>query len=110
MSNVPIWVIFQNLVTFMAAMIRSIEPGRRKAYSVDLRWRVVWQRMALGLKYNEIATNLGISLGTAYNVIKFIRRLVQRLDARGRSKVWIIIMKCSLLVYSLTLPSCNLLN
>jgi len=58
------------LTAFMAAMIRSIEPGRRKAYSVDLQWRVVWQRMALGFKYHEIATNLGISLGTAYNVIK----------------------------------------
>ena len=56
------------------SMVRSVEPGRKKAYSSDLRWRVVWQRLALGLKFHEIATNLGISIGTAYNIIELFER------------------------------------
>ena len=47
---------------------RSAEPSRRAPYSRDLRWRVAWQRLALGLKFREITVNLNISLGTVYNI------------------------------------------
>ena len=57
----------------MATRVRSIEPGRRKPYSADLRWRVVWQHLALGLNYLQIATNLDISLGTAYNIVRLFK-------------------------------------
>ena len=46
----------------------STEPGRKTAYSVDIRWRVVWQRLAKELSFREIARNLNISLGTAHNI------------------------------------------
>ena len=52
----------------MAAM--SAEPGRTKAYSADLRWRIVWQRIGQDLTYREIAANLCISLGTVSNIMK----------------------------------------
>ena len=48
----------------------SAEPQRTKAYSTDLRWRIVWQRIGHGLKYRQIATNLSISLGTVANIMK----------------------------------------
>ena len=48
----------------------SAEPGRKTAYSKDLRWRVVWQRFALNLPLRAIASNLNISVGTAHNVFK----------------------------------------
>ena len=46
----------------------SCEPGRKKAYSEDLRWRVVWQKEAMGLKLKEIARNLSIDTSTACRI------------------------------------------
>ena len=51
-------------------MFRSAEPTRRAPYSNDLRWRIVWQRIALGHGFEKIASNLNISVGTAYNIFK----------------------------------------
>ena len=48
----------------------SAEPGRSKAYSHDLRWRIVWQRIGKGFNYREIATNLSVSVGTVSNIMK----------------------------------------
>ena len=48
----------------------SAEPGRKAAYSSDLRWRVVWQRIGMELSFREIASNLCLSLGTVYNHFK----------------------------------------
>ena len=39
---------------------------RRAPYYNDLRWRFVWQRIALDYRYQKIASNLSISVGTAY--------------------------------------------
>ena len=33
----------------------------------------MWQRIALDLKYEDIARNLNISLGTAYNIFKLFK-------------------------------------
>jgi len=49
----------------------SAEPGRRKAYACDLRWRIVYQRLASGLPYVEIAKNLSVSTSTVYRVFRF---------------------------------------
>lgn len=54
----------------------SAEPARTIAYSPDIRWRVVWQRAAMGLTYKEIATRLQIGIATAY-------RLYKRYEATG---------------------------
>ena len=51
-------------------MSRSAEPTRRAPYSNDLRWRIVWQRIALGHGFEKIASNLNISVGTAHNIFK----------------------------------------
>ena len=48
----------------------SIERSRRKAYSSDIRWRIVWQRIAMDFSYRAIAHNLNISIGTVCNILK----------------------------------------
>ena len=43
----------------------SAEPS---AYSTDIGWRVVWQRIGMGLTYKEIAYRLQIAVGTAHRL------------------------------------------
>ena len=47
---------------------RSAEPGRKTAYLVDLRWRVIYQRLAKELSFEAIAQNLSISRSTACRI------------------------------------------
>ena len=42
----------------------SCEKLRSSAYSEDLRWRVIWQRYALGCSRQEVAGNLSIDKST----------------------------------------------
>ena len=42
----------------------------RKAYACHLRWRIVYQRLARGLPYVEIAKNLSVSTSTVYRVFR----------------------------------------
>ena len=48
----------------------SAEPDRKTVYFKDLRWRVIWQRLVMGLGYREIAHHLNSSVGTAFNTFK----------------------------------------
>ena len=48
----------------------SAEPGRKAPYSIDLRWRVVWQRAGMQLPFRAIARGLNIAVGTVYNIWK----------------------------------------
>ena len=48
----------------------SAEPGRKAHYSSDLRWRMVWQRLAMDLPFYKIARNLNVATGTVHNVFK----------------------------------------
>ena len=48
----------------------SCEPGRKAAYSADLRYRMVWQRVAMELPFKTIACNLSVSVGTVHNICK----------------------------------------
>ena len=48
----------------------SAEPGRKAHYSSDLRWRMVWQRLAMDLPFCKIARNLNVATGTVHNVFK----------------------------------------
>ena len=52
----------------------SAEPGRKSAYSADLRWRVVWQRIAMELSFRRIALNLNISCSTAQTTLKLFEQ------------------------------------
>ena len=44
----------------------SAEPARKKAYSADLRWRIIYQRLAMELPFYKIATNLNVASSTAH--------------------------------------------
>lgn len=49
-------------------MMTSCEPARTAAYSPDIGWRVVWQRVGMELKFKEIAARLHIGVGTAHRL------------------------------------------
>ena len=51
-------------------MTRSYEPNCTSAYSDDLRWRMAWQREALGFTCNQIATNLGVDKSMAHRTVQ----------------------------------------
>ena len=38
----------------------STEPNRKKVYTADIRWRIVYQQITLGLCFTDIAKNLNI--------------------------------------------------
>lgn len=67
----------------------SAEPGRKTAYSTDLRWRVIWQKLGMGLGYRQIAHHLNISVGTVYNTYKLFERTdsVEEKKARKRPEL-----------------------
>ena len=50
--------------------IMSAEPARTAPYGKDLRWRVIWQRIAQDLPFRTIASNLCIAVGTAHNIFE----------------------------------------
>ena len=52
----------------------SIEPNRVRAYQDDLRWRMVYQRKALGYSYKSIATNLGVDIATVWRIVQLFQR------------------------------------
>ena len=46
-----------------------VELGRKTPYSVDLQWRVVWQRIVKDISFEEIGGRLGIASSTAHRII-----------------------------------------
>ena len=46
----------------------SAEPARTRPYSPDIGWRVVWQRLGMGLTFQKIANRLQIGVGTAHRI------------------------------------------
>ena len=40
----------------------------KRPYSVDIHWRIVWQRLSEGLTFAEIAERLNISISTVHRV------------------------------------------
>ena len=48
----------------------SAEPARTTAYSPDIGWRVVWQRLGMDLTFKQIAERLQIAVGTAHRIFK----------------------------------------
>ena len=48
----------------------SCESGRSKAYSSDLKWRVVYQKCSLGLSNTEVAKRLNIDPSTVSRTIQ----------------------------------------
>ena len=56
-------------------MSTTAEPGRRRPYSGDLRWRIVYQRIGMNLTYSKIASNLNVSTATAQRVYMQFERI-----------------------------------
>ena len=55
-------------------MSTTAEPGRRRPYDKDLRWRIIYQRIGMTLTYNRIASNLNISTATCQRIyMKFVQ-------------------------------------
>ena len=48
----------------------SAEPGRKTAYSNDLRWRIVYQRIAMNLPLVKIAQNLNVAVSTVHRIYR----------------------------------------
>ena len=46
----------------------SVEPGRTKPYSEEIRWRIVWQREVLGYNLRKVAGNLGVAINTVWRI------------------------------------------
>ena len=57
-------------------IMASMEPHRTRAYSEDLKWRMVYQCLMLGLTYQQIATNLCVDTSTVW-------RAVEKFQAEG---------------------------
>jgi transposase len=47
----------------------TAEPGRKAPYGKDLRWRMVYQRLAMNLELADIASNLNVSISTVSRTI-----------------------------------------
>ena len=52
----------------------SCEPGRKAAYSPDLRYKMVWQRFGMELPYRSVAQSLNVSVGTVHNICKLFEQ------------------------------------
>ena len=48
----------------------SCESGRRRAYQLDLRWRMVWQRSVQGHTLQRVAANLCVDPSTVHRINK----------------------------------------
>ena len=74
MPQANIWQQFKisQSVGSVSAMsnVRSAEPGRKAPYSPDICWRVIWQRLGMGLSFREIARNLSIATSTAITTFR----------------------------------------
>lgn len=54
-----------------------MEPTRSSAYDEDLRWRMVWQREALGHSYEVIAKNLCVDKSTVWRTVALFQETGQ---------------------------------
>ena len=55
-------------------MATSCEPRRCSTYSDDLRWRMVYQRLALDFSCKRVATNLGVDPSTVSRTVQLFKR------------------------------------
>ena len=47
-----------------------MDPHRTRAYSADLKWRMVYQRLMLGLTYQLIAKNMTVDVSTVWRAVE----------------------------------------
>lgn len=51
----------------------SIDHTRTAPYSEDIRWRIIWQREALGMNVRSVAANLGVDPSTVSRIVRLFR-------------------------------------
>ena len=85
----------------------SAEPARKKAYSVDLRWRIVYQRIGMALPFYKIAKNLSIATSTAHRIYTKFETTgdVQAVQRRYRPEMRALEEHSELIVIGLILES-----
>ena len=83
----------------------TAEPSRKKAYDVDLRWRIVYQRIAKNLTFERIARNLNISTATAHRIYALFQSTgdVEKKRRQGRSSLGSLPDRAELYVVGLVL-------
>ena len=64
-------------VDALAVSTTSYEPWHSSAYSTELRWTMIWQRLGLGYTYKQIGANLGEDSST-------VRRTVSLFELTGQ--------------------------
>ena len=62
------------LTRYSTITMATCEPKRCNAYSDDLRWRMIYQRCALGLTYETIATSLCVDKATVSRTVDLFER------------------------------------
>ena len=63
------------LIRYGAGTMKTYEPARSSAYGDDLRWRMVYQRMALRFTFNQISKNLGVDKSTARRTVALFKTI-----------------------------------
>lgn len=58
-----------------ALSMASCEPCRTSPYSDDLRWRMVWQRLAQGPTLEQVSSNLIVDISTIWRVVKHFEEM-----------------------------------
>ena len=69
--TLPCFILYTHMlvvVLFWRSM--SAEPGRKTAYSNYLRWRIVYQRIAMNLPLVKIAQNLNVAVSTVHRIYR----------------------------------------
>ena len=64
----------------------STEPERKTPYSINLRHRMLWQKIGMGLTFRGVARNLNVAVGTVHNVLRRLKkqaRLIQNIQMKN---------------------------
>lgn len=67
----------------MMACRYALETSRSKAYSSDIRWRMVHQRCVQGLPYSKIALNLNVDPSTVQRTVKLFEETTTVCSIQG---------------------------
>ena len=66
----------------------SAEPCRKKVYSSDMRWRIVYQRIGMHLPFEKIARNVNVATSTAHRIFKLFGVALWILTADLTEMIW----------------------
>ena len=69
--NSNLFNAYKHRSTTRTRMSFSAEPGRTAGYSRDIGWRVIRQKVGMGLTFRQVAFRLQIAVSTAHRI--FVR-------------------------------------